>query len=183
MSRIFGSFFCKILHTNEEREISDQEKVVRESNVRVLTSRTGLNPSSKRASLSLMASLAALRAGYEREARVIKYTKKTANKEKKIMRKKILISDAVYVLLQPWLVYFAFGDGRGRIPPQARFVLMALVGLMMMVNLYFCEENCFQKIKKEETKENGNAWVLTLALLVQSVVLVVPMMIGIHIKI
>ena len=71
MSRIFGSFFCKILHTNEEREISDQEKVVRESNVRVLTSRTGLNPSSKRASLSLMASLAALRAGYEREARVI----------------------------------------------------------------------------------------------------------------
>lgn len=99
------------------------------------------------------------------------------------MRKKILISDAVYVLLQPWLVYFAFGDGRGRIPPQARFVLMALVGLMMMVNLYFCEENCFQKIKKEETKENGNAWVLTLALLVQSVVLVVPMVIGIHIKI
>ena len=99
------------------------------------------------------------------------------------MRKKILVSNAVYVLLQPWLVYFAFGDGRGRIPPQARFVLMTVVGLMMMVNLYFCEENCFQKIQKEETKENGNAWVLTLALLVQSVVLVVPMMIGIHIKI
>ena len=54
------------------------------------------------------------------------------------MRKKILISDAVYVLLQPWLVYFAFGDGMGRIPPQARFVLMALAGLMMVVNLYFC---------------------------------------------
>ena len=62
-------------------------------------------------------------------------------------------------------------------------MLMALVGLMMMVNLYFCEENCFQKIKKEEAKENGNTWVLTLALLVQSLVLVVPMMIGIHIKI
>ena len=99
------------------------------------------------------------------------------------MRKKILISDAVYVLFQPCLVYFAFGDGRSRIPPQARFVLMALVGLMMMVNLYFCEENCFQKIKKEEAKENGNTWVLTLALLVQSLVLVVPMIIGIHIKI
>ena len=97
------------------------------------------------------------------------------------MRKKI--SDTVYVLFQPCLVYFAFGDGRSRIPPQARFVLMALVGLMMMVNLYFCEENCFQKIKKEEAKENGNTWVLTLALLVQSLVLVVPMMIGIHIKI
>ena len=75
------------------------------------------------------------------------------------MRKKILVSDAVYVLFQPCLVYFAFGDGRSRIPPQARFVLMALVGLMMMVNLYFCEENCFQKIKKEEAKENGNTWV------------------------
>ena len=99
------------------------------------------------------------------------------------MRKKILVSDTIYVLLQPWLVYFAFGNGMGRIPPQARFVLMALVGLMMMVNLYFCEENCFQKIKKEEAKENGNTWVLTLALLVQSLVLVVPMMIGIHIKI
>ena len=99
------------------------------------------------------------------------------------MRKKILVSDTVYVLLQPCLVYFAFGDGRSRIPPQARFVLMALVGLMMMVNLYFCEENCFQKIKKEEAKENGNTWVLTLALLVQSLVLVVPMMIEIHIKI
>ena len=99
------------------------------------------------------------------------------------MRKKILVSDAVYVLFQLCLVYFAFGDGRSRIPPQARFVLMALVGLMMMVNLYFCEENCFQKIKKEEAKENGNTWVLTLALLVQSLVLVVPMIIGIHIKI
>ena len=95
----------------------------------------------------------------------------------------MLVSIAVYVLFQPCLVYFAFGDGRSRIPPQARFVLMALVGLMMMVNLYFCEENCFQKIKKEEAKENGNTWVLTLALLVQSLVLVVPMMIGIHIKI
>lgn len=99
------------------------------------------------------------------------------------MRKKMLVFNAVYVLFQPCLVYFAFGDGRSRIPPQARFVLMALVGLMMMVNLYFCEENCFQKIKKEEAKENGNTWVLTLALLVQSLVLVVPMMIGIHIKI
>ena len=48
------------------------------------------------------------------------------------MRKKILVSDTIYVLLQPWLVYFAFGNGMGRIPPQARFVLMALVGLMMM---------------------------------------------------
>ena len=95
------------------------------------------------------------------------------------MRKKILVSDTVYVLLQPCLVYFAFGDGRGRIPPQARFVLMVLVGMMMIVNLYFCEENCFQKIQKEEAKENGNAWVLTFNLLVQSVVLVVPMMAGI----
>lgn len=94
------------------------------------------------------------------------------------MRKKILVSDAVYVLLQPWLVYFAFGDGRGGIPPQARFVLMALVGLMMIVNLYFCEEYCFQKMQKEEAKENGNAWVLTFALLVQSVVLIVPAVVG-----
>lgn len=95
------------------------------------------------------------------------------------MRKKILVSDAVYVLLQPWLVYFAFGDGRNMAPLQARFVLMALVGLMMMVNLYFCEENCFQKIQKEKAKESGNAWMLTFALLVQSVVLIVPMMAGI----
>ena len=95
----------------------------------------------------------------------------------------MLVFDAVYVLLQPWLVYFAFGDGKNRIPPQIRFVLMALVGLMMMVNLYFCEEYCFQKMQKEEAKENGNAWVLTFTLLEQSVVLVVPMMIGIHIKI
>lgn len=92
------------------------------------------------------------------------------------MRKKILVSDAAYVLLQPWLVYFAFGNGRGRIPPKARFVLMALVGLMMMVNLYFCEENCFQKMQK-------NAWALTFALLVQSVVLVVPAMVGMSIGI
>lgn len=96
------------------------------------------------------------------------------------MRKKILVSDVVYVLFQPCLVYFAFGDGRGRIPPQARFVLMALVGLMMIVNLYFCEEDCFQKMQKEEAKENGNAWVLTFVLLVQSVVLIVPMMAGIN---
>ena len=97
------------------------------------------------------------------------------------MRKKI--SDAVYVLLQPWLVYFAFGDGRGRIPLQARFVLMALVGLMMIVNLYFCEEDCFQKMQKEEVKENGNAWGLTFALLVQSVVLIAPAMVGMSIGI
>lgn len=99
------------------------------------------------------------------------------------MRKKILVSDAIYVLLQPWLVYFAFGNGRGRIPPKARFVLMALVGLMMMINLYFCEENCFQKMQKEEAKENGNKLVLTFALLVQSVVLIVPAMVGVSIGI
>ena len=95
---------------------------------------------------------------------------------KKSSKKKI-ISDTVYVLLQPLLVYFAFGSGRGRIPPQARFVLMALVGLMMIVNLYFCEEDCFQKIQKEE--ENGNAYILTFALLVQSAVLIAPAMVGI----
>lgn len=102
------------------------------------------------------------------------------------MRKKILVSDTVYVLLQPWLVYFAFGSGRNKIPLQARFVLMALVGLMMMVNLYFCEENCFQKMQKEEAKENGNKGnklVLTFALLVQSVVLIVPAMVGVSIGI
>ena len=99
------------------------------------------------------------------------------------MRKKILVSDTVYVLPQPCLVYFAFGDGRGRVPHQVRFVLMALVGMMMIVNLYFCKENCFQKMQKEEEKENGNAWILTFALLVQSVVLVVTAMIGISIGI
>lgn len=88
------------------------------------------------------------------------------------MRKKI--SDTVYVLFQPCLVYFAFGDGRGRIPPQARFVLMVLVGIMMIVNLYFCEEDCFQKMQE-------NAWALTFALLVQSVVLIMPAMVGISI--
>lgn len=92
------------------------------------------------------------------------------------MRKKILVSDVVYVLFQPCLVYFAFGDGRGRIPPQARFVLMALVGIIMIVNLYFFEENCFQKMQKD-------AWALTFALLVQSVVLVVPAMVGVSIGI
>lgn len=90
------------------------------------------------------------------------------------MRKKI--SDTVYVLLQPWLVYFAFGSGKNRIPHQARFVLMALVGLMMIVNLYFCEEDCFQKMQE-------NAWALTFALLVQSVVLIAPAMVGISIGI
>ena len=30
------------------------------------------------------------------------------------MRKKILVSDTIYVLLQPWLVYFAFGNGMGK---------------------------------------------------------------------
>ena len=95
------------------------------------------------------------------------------------MRKKI--SDTVYVLFQPCLVYFAFGDGRGRIPPQARFVLTVLVGMMMIVNLYFCEENCFQKMQKEEEKENGNAWALTFALLVQSVVLIAPAIVWISI--
>ena len=62
-------FFIRL---NGEREISGRQKVVRESNAQALTSHAGLNPSSKRASLSLPASLAALRAGDEREARVIK---------------------------------------------------------------------------------------------------------------
>ena len=43
---------------NEEREITGRQKVVRGSNVSVLTSHVGLNPRSK--------------SGYEREARVIK---------------------------------------------------------------------------------------------------------------
>ena len=47
-----------------EREATGRQKVVRGSNVPVSTSHTGLNPRSKHASLSLSASLAALRALY-----------------------------------------------------------------------------------------------------------------------
>lgn len=67
------------------------------------------------------------------------------------MRKKI--SDTTYALLQPWLVYFAFGNGMDRIPPKARFVLMALVGLMMIVNLYFAKKIAFRKCKKKKKKK------------------------------
>lgn len=49
---------------NEERKIPGRQKVVRGSNAPVLTSHVGLNPRSKHASLSLSASLAALRALY-----------------------------------------------------------------------------------------------------------------------
>ncbi len=52
-----------------------RQKVIRVSNVPVLISHVGLNPRSKHASLSLSASLAALRAGNEREARVINKNK------------------------------------------------------------------------------------------------------------
>ena len=57
---------------DREQEIPGRQKVVRGSNVLVLTSHAGLNPRSKHASLRFTASLAALRAGYECEARVIK---------------------------------------------------------------------------------------------------------------
>ncbi len=69
------------------------------------------------------------------------------------MRKKILVSDAAYVLLQPWLVYFAFGDGKDRIPPQIRFVLMALVGLMMMVNLFLRRKLLSENAKRRSKRE------------------------------
>ena len=57
---------------NEERKTHGRPKVVRGLNAPVLTSHAGLNPRSKLVSLSLTASFAALRAGNEREARVIK---------------------------------------------------------------------------------------------------------------
>ena len=57
---------------NGEREAPSRQKIVRGSKAPVLISHVGLNPRSKHASLSLSASLAALRAGNEREARVIK---------------------------------------------------------------------------------------------------------------
>ena len=49
---------AKICNINGEREIPGRQKVVRGSNVQVLTSHAGLNPRSE--------------SGYEREARVIK---------------------------------------------------------------------------------------------------------------
>ena len=74
---------------NEERKIPGRQKVVRGSNAPVLTSHVGLNPRSKHASLSLSASLAALRAGNEREARGINHitTRKAGeNNERQISR-------------------------------------------------------------------------------------------------
>lgn len=56
---------------NEEREIPGRQKVVRGSNIPVLTPHAGLNPRSKHV-LSLTASLTELRAGCEPERRVIK---------------------------------------------------------------------------------------------------------------
>ena len=56
---------------NGEREIPSRQKIVRGSNVSVLISHVGLSPRSC-TTLSLVASFAALRAGYEHEARVIK---------------------------------------------------------------------------------------------------------------
>lgn len=66
---IFLLLFC-ILTENWKSPVD--KKIVRGSNVQVLTSHVDLNPRSKHASLSLSASLAALRAGYEPERRVIK---------------------------------------------------------------------------------------------------------------
>ena len=56
---------------NEEREIPGRQKVVRGSNIPVLTPHASLNPRSKHV-LSLTASLAELRAGCEPERQVIK---------------------------------------------------------------------------------------------------------------
>ena len=56
---------------NGEREIPSRQKIGCGSNVPVLISHAGLNPRSC-AALSLAASFAALRAGNEREARVVK---------------------------------------------------------------------------------------------------------------
>lgn len=73
--RRFSCGFCFCLQrrafVNGERGIHGRLKVVCGSKVPVLISHAGLNPRSKHASLSLSASLAALRAGNEREARVI----------------------------------------------------------------------------------------------------------------
>ena len=71
---------------NEERGIPGRPKVVRGSKVPLLTSHAGLNPRSKHASLSLTASLAALRAGNEREARVIKRNRNQSNPQKRIQK-------------------------------------------------------------------------------------------------
>ena len=62
---------------NGEREIPGRQKVVRGSNVQVLTSHAGLNPRSKHASLSplRLRLTASTRLGYKREARVIKKIK------------------------------------------------------------------------------------------------------------
>ena len=72
---------------NEERGIPSRPKVVCESKVPLLTSHVGPNPRSKHASLSLTASLAALRAGNEREARVIKRNRNQSNPPKKEYKK------------------------------------------------------------------------------------------------
>ena len=69
--RVYEAYVEHVLTINGEREVPGRQKIVRGSNVPVLTSHAGLNPRSKRASLSLTASLAALRAGCEREAQVI----------------------------------------------------------------------------------------------------------------
>ena len=84
---------------NGEREIPGRQKVVRESNAQALTSHAGLNPSSKRASLSHQASLAALRAGNEREARVIK-NNEVQNKNQKLKEEIIEKTEQKPVVVQ-----------------------------------------------------------------------------------
>lgn len=96
--------------------------------------------------------------------------------------KKMLISDVVYILLQPWFMCFTLGDGRRSLSTPVRIVMLLIVGTMLIINLFFFEQDCWQKMQKEAAKEDGNPWMLTFALLMQSVILIAPMVVGIHIK-
>lgn len=97
---------------------------------------------------------------------------------KKIAKhKKMLISDVVYILLQPAVSYFAFGKGCKNITETMLYLLTVTATGLVVLNLH-CQIDYWNHLIAEAKRANKSPWRFAISLCLHIAIWIVPVMAG-----
>ena len=91
--------------------------------------------------------------------------------------KSMLISDVVYILLQPVVSYFAFGKGCQNITETMLYLLTATATDLIVLNLH-CQIDYWNHLITKAKRANKSHWQFAISLCLHIAIWIIPVMGG-----
>ena len=91
--------------------------------------------------------------------------------------KRMLISDVVYILLQPAVSYFAFGKECKNITETMLYLLTAAATGLIVLNLH-CQIDYWNHLMNEAKRANKSPWQFAVSLCLHIAIWIIPVMGG-----